>query len=184
MRAHSDLYIQFIIPHSVEYGKDNFSCHKKCPHHGAGTSAYRKTTLFQGNGAQKYTSSRLSEAQKYTSSRLSEAHGGIFFFPMFCHVGRSLHSLILGRDDRWGNDFLVGRGHVPAAACRKTVSLRASPQTGVAIPRIFKHLSSKNSWFSLFRRGLPHQPAGWFAMTYFSGAFFDSRAGTCPRPTR
>ena len=77
----------------------------------------------------------------------------------------------------------IGEGKaLPNAACRKTMSLRASAHTGVAIripckaePCVcLRHtddpLGSCRST-SDKENGSPHQPAGWFAMTSIFWAF-------------
>ena len=62
-------------------------------------------------------------------------------------------------------------GHWPPADCRKTMSLRGSAHTAVAIPLIFKHFRYLNQWLLLLSGGFPHQSADWFGMTTYIGAF-------------
>ena len=51
------------------------------------------------------------------------------------------------------------------------LSLRTSPQTGVAIPRIFKHSGNKTRLFPIHPGGCHTSDIGhWFAATYFSNS--------------
>ena len=51
------------------------------------------------------------------------------------------------------------------------LSLRTSPQTGVAIPRIFKHSGNKTRLFPIQPGGCHTSDIGhWFAATYFSNS--------------
>ena len=57
--------------------------------------------------------------------------------------------------------------------CRKTVSLRDSAHTVVAIPPDFQTFSFQNRKFLRSTGGFPHQSADWFGMTTYLSDFFD-----------
>ena len=74
-----------------------------------------------------------------------------------------------------------GGGTPPLSDCRKTMSFRASALYWRGNPPSFQTFSMQNMKFFCSFRGLPHQPAGWFAMTSLLWDFFDTLQGAAER---
>ena len=104
------------------------------------------------------------------------------------HIVFSKKSAILNAYPGWGCEsslwahlcraqrLLFGEYVYPRLEAQKgllenNLSLRTSPQTGVAIPRIFKHSGNKTRLFPIQPGGCHTSDIGhWFAATYFSNS--------------
>ena len=98
------------------------------------------------------------------------------FIPEICAVWRVKISPVFAFSTNLVKPVRQGKGAFPAQRrlLKKSLSLRDSAHTVVAIPRIFR-LPDRNSGSKRSIGGLPHQSEDWFAATCFLNRSLSSR---------